>query len=189
MVTNITKFCLMAILVFLLSACGEITINGNGSYTVEQASGNLVPNAVEILMITGINLLRKQGISCQGKAFAPVGALDWNIALSGAAKTHVRDLLERQKRHEFDLSNITPPHLGSDGKRVDDRVSAQGYTFNMVAENLASVATGSASIDTVIESWKVSHLGHCEAMMMGSLKEVGVYFEDGVWAAVFAEPK
>lgn len=178
---------ILGLMVFL-GGCGLSDLELTPPNKVTPASGDILPGALELLMLTSINYIRTSGLTCQNTYYPPVEALSWNMLLSGASKTHIKNLLLRQSQGEFDLSQTAPPHTDGEGKRVNDRVTAQGYDFSLVGENLASVSDGSASIIGVIESWKTSLSGHCEAMMLDEFEEVGLYFEAGLWAAVFAKP-
>jgi uncharacterized protein YkwD len=176
-------------LMVLLGGCGQSDLELTPPNKVTPASGDVLPGTLELLMLTGINHLRSSGLTCQNTYYPPAETLSWNMMLSGASKTHVKNLLLRQSQGEFDLSHSAPPHTDAEGNRVNDRVTAQGYDFSLVGENLASVSDGSASVLEVIASWKASLLGHCEALMLGEFEEVGLYFEGGIWAAVFAKPR
>lgn len=87
-------------------------------------------------------------------------ALVWDRALAEAAEQHSVDMAVRRY---FD-------HLSPDGKRVSQRVTAQGYNWRMVGENLAG---GDSTVSDVISGWLESP-EHCQNMMSPAYAEVGV---------------
>ncbi|MDB5942928.1 MAG: hypothetical protein JWQ13_2494 [Ramlibacter sp.] len=87
-------------------------------------------------------------------------ALDWNRALAEAAEMHSVDMAARRY---FD-------HVSPDGKRVAQRVTAQGYNWRAVGENLAG---GDTSVAAVIAGWLGSP-EHCRNLMSAEYAEVGV---------------
>ena len=192
--TRKMHFYLLLISVLFLTACGELPTDsqiGNpvGKATLGALSGNNTPSQTEEDLLQRINKIRQTGQSCQGKFYASSDAVIWNIELAGAAKTHVKDVLGLHAQGNINIRTQAPPHIGSDGKRVDSRAKNQGYTFNTIAENLASSSNASPNTDKVVASWLSSTRGHCEVLVRSDLKDVGLYFENGVWAAVFGSPR
>lgn len=150
-------------------------------------SGESAPSATHQEMLLAINKTRTQGTICNDQTKSAVGSLKWHQKLSGAAKTKVRDVLTQSRSKEITLNeNTPPPHRDSTGQFVEHRVAAQEYDYLYVGENLAYVSNGQAEVFATIEAWKAS-ASHCDEMMKGRSKEVGVYFEAGVWATVFGE--
>ena len=185
---------LMLLGIVLLSSCStqsESTIKLDSLTTpgLNVLAGSSKPGDYEALMLAKINYLRKKGHSCQNVAFEATADLIWNKKLSGAAKSHVKDIISMTSKGELDLSKMAPPHEGSDGYKVNTRVTNQGYEFNTVAENLASSANGSLAMHATYLSWLASTEGHCEVLVRDDLTEIGLYFEDGIWAAVLGSPK
>lgn len=180
--------------VLFLTACSDLPVDGQPSIpvakpTLESLAGNSTPSETENYLLQEINTLRQNSQSCQGKFYASSDSLEWNTALAGAAKTHVKDVLALHAQGTINVRIQAPPHVGSDGQRVDSRAQSQGYTFNTIAENLASSSNASPNTDKVLVSWLASTSGHCEVLVRGDLEDVGLYFEDGVWAAVFGDPR
>ena len=185
---NITILITIAI-VSILTACGQVaTLPTQVQDDLTPLSGDATATGVHNDMLSTINSVRTQGTTCNGVARGSVSSVSWNEKLAGAAKTQVKDILNRVNSGEINLSTQAPPHVDSAGNRVDDRANAQGYSFKKVGEILASVSNGSAFINGVIAGWQASP-SHCEAIMTGQFEEVGIYFEDGVWAAVFGNPR
>ncbi len=185
---NITILITIAI-VSILTACGQVaTLPTQVQDDLTPLSGDATATGVHNDMLSTINSVRTQGTTCNGVARGSVSSVSWNEKLAGAAKTQVKDILNRVNSGEINLSTQAPPHVDSAGNRVDDRANAQGYSFKKVGEILASVSNGSAFINGVIAGWQASP-SHCEAILTGQFEEVGIYFEDGVWAAVFGNPR
>lgn len=180
--------------VLFLAACGELPVEGQPGVSVERPNleslaGNNAPTQTEKELLQQINTIRQQGQSCQETFYESSDAFVWNTALAGAAKTHVKDVLAMAAAGTINVRTHAPPHVGSDGLRVDSRAKSQGYEFRTIAENLASSSNASPNTEKVLNSWLASTKGHCEVLVRGELKDVGLYFENGVWAAVFGNPR
>ena len=189
-----THFYFLLVSVLFLTACGELPVDGQvgdpvAKPTLGALAGNNAPSQIEEDLLQRINNIRQTGQSCQGNFYASSEAIIWNTALAGAAKTHVKDVLGLHAQGAINVRTQAPPHVGSDGKRVDSRAKDQGYVFNTIAENLASSSNASPNTDKVLASWLSSTRGHCEVLVRSDLKDVGLYFENGVWAAVFGSPR
>ena len=87
-------------------------------------------------------------------------ALTWNRALSEAAERHSVDMAMRRY---FD-------HVSPEGQRVSQRVSAQGYKWKTVGENLAG---GDVTVSGVIAGWLKSPQ-HCQNIMSPAFSDIGV---------------
>jgi uncharacterized protein YkwD len=80
-------------------------------------------------------------------------------------------------------------HTGSDGLDVSRRVTATGYTWFGIGEN---IAVGQSSVDEVMQGWLKSP-GHCRNIMNDQYREFGVSRVDAndsdyprYWTQVFA---
>ena len=108
-----------------------------------------------------INQRRAAGASCGARGeFAPTTALAWDTRLAQAAYGHARDMAE----HE----NFS--HTGSDGSTLGQRVSAAGYAWSAVGENIAA---GTGSVSATIDGWMASD-GHCANLMSPGYRHVGL---------------
>lgn len=107
-----------------------------------------------------VNAARAVARSCGAKQLPAAGELAWNRALAEAAERHSVDMAAHRY---FD-------HVSPDGTRVSQRVTAQGYKWRMVGENLAG---GDATVAGVIAGWLGSP-EHCHNMMNPAYTEVGV---------------
>ncbi|MDB5946194.1 MAG: hypothetical protein JWQ33_1220 [Ramlibacter sp.] len=107
-----------------------------------------------------INAARAAARSCGARHMQAARPLVWDRALAEAAEQHSVDMAARRY---FD-------HVSPDGKRVSQRVSAQGYRWRLVGENLAG---GDTTVAGVIAGWLGSP-EHCENLMGQAYAEVGV---------------
>ncbi len=117
------------------------------------------PNELERLMLERINAERAQGRMCGSQSFPAVSLLTWNTQLVNAADAHSMDMAR------FNFFS----HTGSNGLDVGSRVTAAGYTYSAVGENIAA---GQQTIDAVMEGWLDSP-GHCRNIMNANYTEVG----------------
>ncbi len=179
---------ILVIIVSILTACGQIAKSLPNQVGLSPLSGEATPSSIQNNMLSAINSVRTQGTTCDGVFLDNAYTISWNEKLAGAAKTQVKDILNRVSSGEINLKTQAPPHTDSTGGRVDNRVDAQDYNFKKVGEILASVSNGSAAINSVIKAWQASP-SHCKEMMKSRFEEVGIYFESGLWAVVFGDPK
>jgi uncharacterized protein YkwD len=111
-------------------------------------------------MLKQINTARAAARSCGAKRMQAARPLNWSPALAEAAEQHSVDMAARRY---FD-------HVSPDGKRVAQRVSAQGYKWRSVGENIAG---GDTTVTGVLSGWLRSP-AHCENMMSPAFADVGV---------------
>lgn len=86
-------------------------------------------------------------------------------------------------------------HTGSDGSRVGDRVSAQGYSWTWVGENIFATSNSSSTApQTAFDWWMASPL-HRANLLNTNYTEIGlgyIYEPNGTlksyFTAVFARP-
>ncbi|WP_048308055.1 CAP domain-containing protein [Halomonas sp. PR-M31] len=129
-----------------------------------------------------INDARAQPRQCGDKRFEAVKPLSWNCKLEAAAKAHSSNMAEN------DFFSHTDP----DGDRVGQRVTAEGYTWRRVGENIAA---GQKSGDAVIEGWLES-AGHCANIMKKTFTDMGMSRVEApdsryspYWTQVFGRPR
>ena len=108
-----------------------------------------------------VNQYRAAGATCGSHgAFPSTAALSWNALLTQAAEGHSQDM----------VANDFFAHNSSDGRTFDQRITASGYNWSRVAENIAA---GQTSVDEVMAGWMASE-GHCVNIMNASLTEIGM---------------
>lgn len=129
-----------------------------------------------------VNKLRAQQQSCGSESYGPVDALTWNASLTSAAQVHSDNMAN------YDFFS----HTGLDDSTVATRVTAQGYTWSYVAENIAG---GQTTAQSVVDAWMTSD-GHCKNIMSENTTEMGLACSENsdatytyYWTQVFAKPQ
>lgn len=117
-------------------------------------------------MLKMVNDLRAAGCTCGTTPMPPVGALKWNDVLASSALSHSKDMNATGKLD----------HNSSDGTSFSARITAAGYIWQTVGEN---IAWGQTSEQQVFNGWLNSE-GHCKNMMNGAFKDFGAA-KDGVY--------
>ena len=132
--------------------------------------------------LAAVNAVRARGASCRGTAYAPVASLAWDNRLAQAASTQAADM----------AGHDHVEHVDSAGRALGTRVTATGYRWNSVSENLAA---GPNTLDGVVQGWLGSPSGHCEALVSASVTQMGLacFRRPGTryttyWALVMARP-
>lgn len=112
-------------------------------------------------MLQLVNARRAAGASCGSRgSFAPATALTWNTRLTDAAYGHSRDMAD----------NNYFSHTSLDGRTLGQRVTAAGYNWSALGENIAG---GPSTVQQVVDGWMASD-GHCANIMSASFTEIGV---------------
>jgi uncharacterized protein YkwD len=154
-------------LLVALASCG----GGGDSATAPPATpGTFAPPSVEATCgIEGfraetlrlVNARRAAGADCgAGGRFGPAPAVLWNDRLAAAAAGHAQDMAEQDYF----------AHEGRDGRGAAQRVSAEGYDWRTVGENIAA---GQRSIAQVVDGW-IDSDSHCVNMMDPDFREIGM---------------
>lgn len=102
-------------------------------------------------------------------------ALRRSQALASAASVHARDVARLQ----------TVTHVGSDGSKVGQRVTAAGYRFRHVHENVGWTPCG---FDFVLQSWTGSP-SHLKTMIRTDVTDYGIGRSGDYWVLITARPK
>jgi uncharacterized protein YkwD len=112
-------------------------------------------------MLQLVNARRAAGASCGSRgSFAPAAALAWNTRLTDAAYGHSRDMAD----------NNYFSHTSLDGRTLGQRVTAAGYSWSALGENIAG---GPSTVQQVVDGWMASD-GHCANIMNANFTEIGV---------------
>ena len=123
------------------------------------ATCNIVDFAA--LSLARINAVRAAGANCGANGVFPaVPALTWNAALTTASSAHSADMAA--------LNYFS--HTSADGRTLGTRVTAAGYAWSQLGENIAA---GYAGIDSVMNGW-IDSDGHCANLMSANFAEVGL---------------
>jgi uncharacterized protein YkwD len=155
------KHILMLILGFALTACAS---------NEEAVKPKDDSEKEELLRL--VNDLRSKGCTCGNRVMLPAPAVQWNNTLESVAFRHSEDM---RKNGYFS-------HTGKDGSSPGDRITAAGYRWSMYSENIAN---GQKSASEVFTAWRNSPT-HCQNMMGGGYKEMGVGRSGDYWTQVFA---
>lgn len=134
------------------------------------------------IVLSLINELRKQQQTCGSESYGPVDELTLNALLTSAAQEHSDNMAN------YDFFD----HTGLDESTVATRVTAQGYTWSYVAENIAA---GQTTAQSVVDAWMASD-GHCKNIMSENPTEMGLACSENsnvtytyYWTQVFAKPR
>lgn len=111
-------------------------------------------------LLDRVNRLRASGATCGSQAYGPAPALAYEGRLHQAATAHSQDMVVR---------NFFS-HTGSDGGSPGQRVSATGYAWSAVGENIAA---GYGSVAAVVDGWAASP-GHCANLMNRNFTQMGI---------------
>lgn len=134
-------------------------------------------------MLQRVNAYRAAGASCGSRGtFAAAAALTWNTKLTDAAYGHSRDMAD----------NNYFSHTSLDGRTLGQRVTAAGYSWSAVGENIAG---GQSTVQSVVDGWMASD-GHCANIMNASFTQIGVACASNTnstyvryWTMVLARPQ
>ena len=122
-----------------------------------------------------VNLRRQAGASCGGVAYAATRPLTAAPALRCAARLHARDMVVRGYFS----------HTSQNGDTFSKRITAAGYVWRTVGENIAS---GYPSPQAVVDGWMTSS-GHCKNIMNPAFTELGVgLYGPAMWTQDFGAP-
>jgi len=108
-----------------------------------------------------VNAHRAAGASCRTRGIFPAAAaVRWDDRLTAAAAGHAQDMAE----------NDYFAHESREGSTPAQRVSAEGYAWRTVGENIAA---GQRSVSEVVDGWMASD-GHCANMMSPAFRDIGM---------------
>ena len=130
-----------------------------------------------------LNAARAQARSCGTDAMPAVPPLVWSATLEQAAVGH----------SQWMQATDTFSHTGANGSTVGTRVSATGYAWGTVGENIAA---GQRDVASVIQAWLTSP-GHCRNIMNASFADIALAMVPGTssntyrswWTMVLGRPK
>ena len=106
----------------------------------------------------------------QFRAAHNLPALKQSHLLESVAQTHGEDM----RFHGFFA------HRGSDGSSIAERAERQGYSYCMIAEN---IALGHRNAKSVTRDW-IQSPGHRRNMLSRNVREIGVVREGRYWVMV-----
>jgi uncharacterized protein YkwD len=140
------------------------------------------PAPMNVDALKRINDARAVARNCGTTAFAATTPVQWNTDAEDAARTQVIYL----------QSNNLFTHTGANGSSVGDRLTATGYQWSTVGENIAA---GYPDLASVMDGW-LNSPGHCANIMNPAFVDVGVALQPGTsantygtyWGMVLAKP-
>ncbi|MGB7184438.1 MAG: CAP domain-containing protein [Burkholderiaceae bacterium] len=170
---NNASFAVLSIsLLLTLAACGgdasiaqddNSTGGQNSNANPGDNSANLTSFQTDIL--DRVNAVRLQGTACGGNTMPAVPSVQWNTLTEAAAQAHSQFMK--------DSNNLS--HTGQNGSSVGDRLTAAGYTWSAVGENIAAgYPTGAA----VVQGW-IDSVDHCRNLMSSNFRHLGVAVVQG----------
>lgn len=179
MSTSSRRARLVAPWLMFLAACGGSSDSGTADAgtpapaPAPAASGTCDIADFNAQMLARINAFRASAQSCGSEGnFTAAPALTWNDKLTQAAVGHSQDMATK---NYFS-------HDSQDGRTFSQRITATGYTWSAIGENIAA---GQNSIDSVMTSWQNSP-GHCANLMSKNFTQVGVACVPGAAGAAYS---
>ncbi|WP_299012924.1 CAP domain-containing protein [uncultured Photobacterium sp.] len=171
---------------------GDTNTGGSSSGSSSSNDGNTPSNptiptpdpnsSLADQMLAAVNAARAQARSCGGEMMPAVGPLTWDYSLEQAAFVHSSNMAN------YNFFS----HTGQDGTQPADRVSAQGYNWRSVGENIAA---GQKDVSAVMTSW-LNSPGHCKNIMSANYTQMGAASvtnsgsQYGIyWTQNFARPR
>ncbi|RZL13195.1 MAG: CAP domain-containing protein [Pedobacter sp.] len=172
----LSRFLLVFITIGVVSACEkDNTAPIEENNTTDPPTGTVETNLNASLMLQLVNAQRTKGCNCGTTAMPAVAPLSWNDQLAVAALNHSTDM----------YTNNFFSHTSSNGNTLGTRITAAGYKWSAVAEN---IAMGQKDEQAVVTAWFNSE-GHCKNLMNASYKEIGAAKKGSYWTQDFAAPQ
>jgi uncharacterized protein YkwD len=148
------------------------TINTSSTTNPTTGSSTTINTNIDnAAMLKLVNDIRAAGCTCGTTVMPAVASLTWNDILASAALSHSDDM---NATGQFS-------HNSSDGTSFSDRITAAGYIWSTVGEN---IAWGQTTEQQVFSAWIQSE-GHCKNIMNGSFKEMGAARAGTYWTQDF----
>ena len=162
------------------------TVTGNSAVLSDESAAEMSPtsrgctlSAGDEAMLKLVNEARAEPRHCGSEAFDAAPPLAWSCELMTAARQHSQDM----------AGNNFFSHSGSDGLQVGNRVTATGYDWQTVGENIAAGYSSEAEAVTAL----LKSPGHCANIMNPAFRDFGAAVEfanrevyPSYWTQVFA---
>lgn len=201
---RLNRTALAAAITTLIAACGGGGSGTSGSPTASDAAtpasstptgvatpqsvasagtGSTVDKAFSDRVLDALNAARAVPRKCGTVDYPAAGPVKWNVQTELAARTQA----------EYLQQNNLFGHNGANASTVGDRLTATGYLWYTVGENLAAGYTDFAD---VVKGWLDSP-SHCVNVMNGAFADLGVVMVPGTssntyktyWGMVMARPR
>lgn len=134
--------------------------DAEASEEIAAAAGGVMTATEKQTALNLINAARSKSRMCGSRAYAAAAPVQWNLLLEQAAQRHSDDMASR---NWFS-------HTGTDGSSPATRISATGYRWYTLGENIAA---GYSTVQSVVDGWLKSP-GHCANIMNSRFKEIGM---------------
>lgn len=156
-----------------------VTEDGYTGATAERRMpppGAAAPGQGATRMLVLVNAARARGGLCGNEQMPPAPALAYNPMLGAAAQAHAQDMTARNF-----FSSTTP-----EGVTLGRRVSAAGYVWAFVAEDIAAM---DGPEEVVIQSWLAAPR-QCRNLLGSEYSEAGFGLDEvgGHWVFTLAAP-
>jgi uncharacterized protein YkwD len=154
------------LLLAMLSSCDTFHL------TTGKANGLTSTGQTDVL--TAINTFRNTNTECTQNGiktpYVPgsLAPYTWNSKLETAALSHANFL----EQHNTNIK-IGDPHNSAGDSSLGTRVSAAGFVWQAVGENIGA---GQANVPALIAEFRTSTNGHCNNLMDAQFTQVGVAF-------------
>ncbi|MEZ5651498.1 MAG: CAP domain-containing protein [Burkholderiaceae bacterium] len=150
----------------LFAGCGGSDDPGPATgNTGNDGAGGTTESPLATETKVAINAVRTSGRRCGQTDYPPTTALDWSAPLEQAA---LDQAIWLRDNNQFS-------HVGENGSDVGNRVTAAGYAWRTVAENIAG---GQADVAAVVQAW-VDSPEHCANLMTTAFRDIGLARVDG----------
>ncbi|WP_082869759.1 CAP domain-containing protein [Deinococcus puniceus] len=143
----------------------EFTLTVTAAGTTPAPAPAPAPGTFAGRVLTLTNAARAQARTCGTTSFPAAAPLTANAQLGQAAQGHAADMAAK---NYFS-------HTSQDGRTMAQRVSATGYAWRSIGENIAA---GQTTPEAVVDGWLKSP-GHCRNIMSASFTELGVGYAAG----------
>jgi uncharacterized protein YkwD len=161
------------------------TVRGHDTWIIIAAPftppARIDANEIAAELLQRVNAARARPRHCGDKFFPAAPPLQSNALLRRAAEVHAQDMIS----HDYFA------HSGYDGSTPAQRVTATGYRYQIVGENIAS---GPDSAAEAADGWLASP-AHCENIMDPRFSDSGIAYAATAsgtphiyWVQEFAAP-
>jgi uncharacterized protein YkwD len=147
------------------------SIGNNNTITTPITSTTVNTNIDNAALLNLVNNVRAKGCTCGTTVMPTVAPLSWNDLLAKSSLAHSTDM----------KATGIFTHDSSDGTSFSTRITAAGYKWRTVGENIAA---GQTTEQQVFTDWLNSE-GHCKNMMNGAFKDMGAARVGNYWTQDF----
>ena len=151
--------------------------SGQTASTAEtRLSGATAAPAENARLLDMVNQARVLGQMCGGTRLPPASPLRFNPVITTVAQAHADDMAAKNY-----FSSTSPQ-----GRSLGQRVTASGYAWTFVAENIASVTPPA---DNALQSW-LADANQCRNLMSPDYTDAGIGYNAArnLWVFTLAAP-